>query len=169
MSKPLWLAHLRKNFEQRRQRPKKCLRVGLHREIDAPYDGCSSKICNKSGTRAGGVFNRLPPRTVLKREQPLANLGACGKVAPADTVEDPLEASPLCSKVALADSVQVGPVFVFQKKNQRGKRTEGHKHSITHTNLRRSLPRNFNIERLGADLDRFSVGDGGTTPSRTQC
>ena len=33
----------------------------------------------------------------------------CSKVALADTVEDPLEASPLCSKVALADSVE-GPL-----------------------------------------------------------
>ena len=112
----------------------------------------------------------------------------CSKVAPADSVEYPLEASPLCSKVALADlrrrssrsitSLQQGgsgrlsprgSVFFFKRRNQGGKRTEGHNHSITHTNLRRPLPPNFNIARLGADLDRFSAGDGGATPSRTQC
>ena len=103
MSKPTWLTHRRKNFEPRRRRPKKCLRVGLHREIDAPYDGCSSKICNKSRARARGGFNRLPLCTALKRWQSLTNLGACSEVAPADSVEDTFEASPLCSKVALAD------------------------------------------------------------------
>ena len=42
-------------------------------------------------------------------EDPLEASPLCSKVALADSVEDPLEASPPCSKVALADPVQVPP------------------------------------------------------------
>ena len=38
-------------------------------------------------------------------EDPLEASPLCSKVALADLVEDALEASPLCSKVALADSI----------------------------------------------------------------
>ena len=39
-------------------------------------------------------------------EDPLEASPLCSKVALASSAEDPLEASPLCSKVALADSVE---------------------------------------------------------------